>query len=68
MGRETPPGLVIKVTYYSRPGLGAVVVVLVNHFFKHRGWGIVMVFVLRAQGYGMCPWGKGAEGEGVSVS
>ena len=27
MGRETPPGLVIKVSYYSRPGLGAVVVV-----------------------------------------
>ena len=29
MGRETPPGLVIKVSYYSRPGLGAVVVVMV---------------------------------------
>ena len=27
MGRETPPGLVIKVSYYSRPGLGAGVVV-----------------------------------------
>ena len=29
MGRETPPGLVIKVSYYSRPGLGVVVVVMV---------------------------------------
>ena len=28
MGRETPPGLVIKVSYYSRPGLGAVVMVM----------------------------------------
>ena len=37
-------------------------------FFKTSRVGIVMVFVLRAQGYGMCPWEKGAVGEGVSVS